>query len=253
MVLSTCPLIVIFFSHLAENVSRWGPTWAVSTYAFESAIGELKNILHAYRGVSHQVYRSICYKLAKQILMLTCQTARTEIFLDSIKSKPNKMTKYLSLEECVLVGAENDFVATDEETFLIGQSDHDIDLNNCGAFSKIIASRCVYTSDTVSKNKKYNNSVALTSSNEIVIIKKFIMDKESEKVFLFCVETSCKEFLKFPQGIRVLPQDHCVRIIDSVGRRLKLLSVKDLKIVCVVTRMEENLYVTPFHNLFNIC
>ncbi|KAE8741238.1 hypothetical protein FOCC_FOCC013225, partial [Frankliniella occidentalis] len=220
---------VHIFSHLAENVARWGPTWAVSTYCFESAIGNLKNILHAQRGVPHQVHRNLSYKQAKHILINTCSTPGTEVFLESIKSKPNKMTKYLSLNECVVIGKGEDFLPNDEESFLISQCE-EMQGDNFVTYSKIIASRCVYTCDSVALGKKFNNSVALTTLGKIIIIKKFIMSKENEKVWVFCSEASCTELLKFPQGLRIPIEDHCVRIISSVGRRLKLISVKELKI-----------------------
>ncbi|KAK3916484.1 Midasin, partial [Frankliniella fusca] len=217
-------------SHLAENVCRWGPWWAVSTYCFESAIGELKNILHAQRGIPHQVERELSYCQAKKILLNTCQTPRAEKFLDDIKSKPNKMTAFLNLEECVVVGKGEDLIPNHEERFLMSQSTQDIDNENCVAYSKIIAFRCVFTTESVSVGKKFNNSVALTTSGTIVIIKKNIRDKTTEKVYIFCVEADCGVFLKFPLGVRILPQDHCVKVINSIGCRLKLLSVRDLKI-----------------------
>ncbi|KAK3909968.1 Halomucin [Frankliniella fusca] len=244
---------VHIFSHFAENVSRWGPAWAVSTYCFESAIGKLKNTLHAHRGVPHQINREMSYNQARNILINSCSTPRTEIFIENIKSKPNKMLKYLSLLECAVIGKENDFVPTVEEQHLIRNSDYDIMEGNCVTYHKIIASRCVFTTDSLAAGKKFNNSVALTNTDSVVILKKFIRDKNTDKVYAFCSEVVCREFLKFPTRIRILPKDHCVRIVSSIARRLKLVSVKDLKISCVYTKMEENDYVTPFHNLYNVC
>lgn len=239
--------------HLAQNATRWGPTWAVSTWCFESAIGVLKRLLHAQRGVYNQVERALSYKQAMAILLRTCRTPKTEVFLESIVPKPNKMTTYLPLKECVVIGKPIDFVPDDEEKFLITQSEHDINLRECVVYSKIIASRCVYTTEDVAADRKFNNSTALTASGELILIKKFILDKESEKVYLFSVNVCCDTFLKFPTSVRIPPQDHCSRIITSIGTRLKLLSVKDLKIVCVKSCMDGKMYVSPFHNLYNVC
>ncbi|KAE8741171.1 hypothetical protein FOCC_FOCC013294 [Frankliniella occidentalis] len=118
---------VHIFSHFAENVSRWGPAWAVSTYCFESAIGKLKNILHAHRGVPHQIHRQLSYNQARNILSNTCSTPRTDIFIENIKSKPNKMTRF------GFPASSTAFIEGMYEQLTMAMKEHDSEIELCAA------------------------------------------------------------------------------------------------------------------------
>lgn len=50
--------------HLEKSVVSWGPLWAHSTHGFESANGDLLDVIHAAKGVHHQVCRHIGLKFS---------------------------------------------------------------------------------------------------------------------------------------------------------------------------------------------
>jgi len=95
----------IFSLHIAENAVRWGPLWAINTFSYEAGNKDLKGLLHAQHGVPHQIHRALSYGQAASILHINCSTDKTKSYNASIASKPTKMTRYMSLQECALSGS----------------------------------------------------------------------------------------------------------------------------------------------------
>ena len=243
----------IFCQHIAENVVRWGPLFGVNTYCYEAGNKDLKSLLHAQRGVPHQIHRALSYRQASSILKINCGTQKTETYEASIAAKVNKMTRYVPVSECVLLGISKYFVPTDEEKYILERCGFDIDSSNCMEFKKVIAGKCVYITSDLACNKKFDNKCAVTVDMKIIIIKKFILDQSCEKVYVFCNEVTAEPFLRMPQGIRIPPIDHCMREITLLGRRLHLISVQKLRSVCSVTEMNDKIYVSEFPNVYNVC
>jgi len=238
--------------HMAENVLRWGPAWAISTLCFENAIKILKGLIHAQKGVPHQINRSLSYKQAIHLLKTTLESEKFETFESFLASKPNKQTKYFPVSDCILTGNFSSFSPTREENYLLQRSGFNINVSESSVFNRMIAGRCVYTTDQAAVSKKYNNSCATTIDGKLVIIKKIVLHKASEQVFIFCVEVLAETFLRLPQGVRLAPVDHCLRIVTTIGTRLMLLSVKTLKIVNVFMSLDGKTYVGEFPNVYNV-
>ncbi|KAK3920928.1 Replicase polyprotein 1ab [Frankliniella fusca] len=219
---------VHILTHLAESVDRWGPVWALSTYSFESGNGELKAIIHAQRGIPHQIQRFISEKEALKILISSCSSQKTEEFLESIQSKP-KIKRALRVgESTVLFGCHSCFNPTDEELFLCNELD--IDPKNCVVYKKVIFNKTVYIGqNSRERNKQNDNSVASLKSRNIVLLKYFIFDGCNEKVYFLCKNLNLTPYLKFPPGVLVSPEDHCTKLITHQSARLRLLSIEELE------------------------
>jgi len=110
----------------------------------------------------------------------------------------------------------------------------------------------VYVTSNLARNKRFDNGCAITADSKIIVIKKFILDQTSQKVFVFCNEVSTQVFLRFPQGIIIPPNDHCMKQITYIGRRLGLISVQSLKSVCTITKQNDKMYVSEFPNVNNV-
>lgn len=48
--------------HLAKSVRDWDPLWAHNAFAFESGNGYLLKVIHAAKGVHHQICRRMSLK-----------------------------------------------------------------------------------------------------------------------------------------------------------------------------------------------
>lgn len=239
-------------NHMAENTMRWGPSWAISTYSYEAGIKETKGLIHAERGVPHQIHRSHSYKQASKIIRDKCKSDKTEAFEIALAPKPNKKTKYFPVAECALTGSFSPFRPTQEENYLLQHCNFNINVSESSVFDKIIVGRCVFTTEQAAASKKYNNSCAVTTDDKLVIIKKIVLERVSEKVFIFCVEVLAETFLRLPQGIRLPPKDHCLRRVTSIGERLEIISVKSLRTVNVLSKQNNKIYVGEFPNVFNV-
>ncbi|KAK3908358.1 Titin [Frankliniella fusca] len=244
--------IHIFCHHIAENCVRWGPLWAINTFSFESGNKDLKGLIHAQHGVPHQIHRALSYRQASSILKINCGSHRTEAYKGNIASKVNKMTRYNPVDECALIGTSQRFAPSEEEKYVLEHCEFNIDLSNCMSFKKIVVGKCVYVTSDLAHNTKFNNECAITNDNKIIILKKIILDKSTDKVYVLYNEMSTEPFLRMPQGVRIAPHDHCIRVETLMGRRLSLISVTKLKSVCAVTNLNDKVYVTEFPNVFNV-
>lgn len=54
--------------HLAKSVYNWGPLWVHNAYSFEPGNGELLKVIHAAKGVHHQICRRISLKYTSLLL-----------------------------------------------------------------------------------------------------------------------------------------------------------------------------------------
>lgn len=241
---------VHILNHLAESVSRWSSVQYVSTYAYENGNGELKDVLHAHRGIPHQIQRFLSQKQALQILKNHFSSAKTNEFIESISSKPHMDKAFRVGDDSILTGSSTRLVPTDEETFLLGE--FAIESETCEVYAKMIHNKCVYTSNSIQKKSITDNSVAVLHSGVVVLIHKIVYDRSSEKIFCFCVNLNLETFLKFPSHIAVLPKDHCIHIVTHESARLRIVPISDLKCVCCRSFMNDKQYVSRMPNLLNV-
>lgn len=54
-----CVLNVHLFSHMANFVQLWGPSWTHSAFGFESMNGHIKNMIHSGYRIADQLVFSI--------------------------------------------------------------------------------------------------------------------------------------------------------------------------------------------------
>ena len=78
--------------HLIESIHNWGPLWAHSTFAFESANHDLLCATHCAKGVIPQIIRYIKIERTVQILEnVVCPTCSPIVmqFLQDVTSSTN--------------------------------------------------------------------------------------------------------------------------------------------------------------------
>ncbi|KAK3919201.1 Xin actin-binding repeat-containing protein 2 [Frankliniella fusca] len=214
---------VHILSHLAESVAKWGPVWAVSSYAFESGNGDLKEIIHGQRGIPNQIQRFLSETQALKILRNHFRSPRTEDFIESIEPKP-KVQKMRRVGDTVLLGSPSPFFASEEEKYLCTQAD--VQYGMCEVYKKIIHSNRVYTKINVGR-KKNDNSVAILKCGQIISIQNIIFDHGNDKILLLYVNLKCEPYLRFP--IQIRSEDHCMRIVTHQSARLRLTEVTEIK------------------------
>lgn len=76
--------------HLAKSVSDWGPLWAHSAFAFEVGNGDLLNVIHAAKGIHHQICRRIslkCSLVALYFNLYSSSCSTVKHYYDHIRTK----------------------------------------------------------------------------------------------------------------------------------------------------------------------
>lgn len=65
--------------HLAKSVYFWGPLWAHNAFAFESGNGQLLKVIHASKGIHHQICRKVSlqysYLMLKERIYPLCSSS----------------------------------------------------------------------------------------------------------------------------------------------------------------------------------
>lgn len=157
--------------HLARSVSDWGPLWSHNAYAFESGNGELLKVIHASKGVHHQICRRISLKYS---------------FI-SLKEHVNPFCSFTVKQYCNTLGctmAKQTFRPNHIRYFgSVSRVDelwkHRLNLGkNSISYKKVVKNSCLYVS-ALRGNRRSDNSFAVLVDNTYVKILNFIVDTAS--------------------------------------------------------------------------
>ncbi|KAK3910858.1 Halomucin [Frankliniella fusca] len=230
-------------NHLAEHVARWGPLWAASAYCFENYNGYLLKIIRSQQGVPHQVIRAVSWQQSLRTLEpLVSEKAR-----QYVKSLPTKKKEGIEMDGCVLLGRSSLFNATEEERWFCERLECNIML--CEEYSKIIKNKCVFTKQLQGTT---NNSVAQLTDKRIVQIKKIMLDRPNEKVYLFVYIVHTESIINLPPGVQLDISDQCMLKVTHVGEELHCFPCSELNTICFLAEFQHGTYVAPLPNVFNI-
>lgn len=162
--------------HLGESVRRWGPLWSHTCFPFEAAIGRLKKVLSAFRGIPHQVVRR----------------------LDLIRSL-NIMSSSLDVREDVeeytrnVTGSHSQAVfRTDNNEVIFGVSKTYNGVGDFLQFDKVISKGVVYEEHRESNSRKFDNSFVILNNDKFCRIQSILTDSTRCKVFFVVEEILCE-------------------------------------------------------------
>lgn len=231
-------------SHLADHVLRWGNLQFSSAFCFEAANGLLKQLIHAQRGIPHQIKRALSHRLAFQLLQAECSSRYTDGFLEKIKKKP--LVRCLTVKNCHYIGSSKSFDANDEEKWLLEQAGYDY--GSFVLYDKVIKDKIVYNISKTRK-RKTNNSAALVRDSRLVKIEKIAFNPNTNQGLVFCKEIHCSAFCRFPINIRNVSL--FLRQVDNISEDLQLVPVNDLSCICFMSYPVGN-FITPMSNVMNV-
>lgn len=162
--------------HLAKSVLNWGPLWAHTTYGFENGNGDLLDIIHAAKGVHHQVCRHIGFKFSLMAIkrkIYKHSSASTRNYIDQLCD--TKVQKTLKASHDRYFGkmykVSNEWIAK-------------LNLSNSAlAFNKMVRNGCLHLSNKIINKRSDNTFVRLIDGSYANIVE-FIVDTESKKEYV---------------------------------------------------------------------
>lgn len=77
--------------HFSENARRWGPSFALSAYAFEAGNQRAKNEIHAVNFIPNQICRGISENKALVLVRSQYNSANFQAFMGNISPKQHSM------------------------------------------------------------------------------------------------------------------------------------------------------------------
>ena len=162
--------------HLAKSVYYWGPLWAHSAFAFESGNGHLLNVIHAAKGVHHQICRRISLQYSYLILkdrVFPFSSASVRTYCTFTGSA--MVQKTLLLSQIRYFGPMSKVNAIWIEALRLTP-------DRAVSYKKIVKNCCLYSS-CKKNNQRSDNSFAQLSSGQYVKLNYFIVDSYTEKEY----------------------------------------------------------------------
>lgn len=222
--------------HLTESVYDWGPLWAHNTYAFESQNGKLLKVIHAAKGVHHQVCRRISLQYSMLILkdrIYPDCSYHVKHYFDNIGTSTTQKTartfsvRYFGSGRCV-------------DKRLIEKFGFS---NRVISYIKIVKDSCLYMS-CMKTNKRSDNSFAILNDGSYVQLIKFIIDKENYNEFTIVRKIDTENFLQ---------NDACsLRKIVKIHSFESLISTISIHKSCVhMTVSDKTEYLSSLPNLYH--
>ncbi|XP_051176780.1 uncharacterized protein LOC127291625 isoform X1 [Leptopilina boulardi] len=217
--------------HLAKTVYYWGPLWAFSAFAFESGNGKLLKVIHASKGVHHQICRRISlqychlslkdriYPIASQRIITYCTSYLVQ--------------KSLKLFEVRYFGPSS---TVDDNWINLLQ----LISQKASSYKKIIKNGCLYQS-SLKNNHRSNNSFAQLLNGQYFKINKFIIDTGSKKEYTI--------------GQKIIVEDAFIETCKVIKKITKIetwetaILTKNINKVCVQIKLNDNEYLCVVPNL----
>lgn len=161
--------------HLAQSVYDWGPLWSRNTYAFESENGNLLNVIHAAKGIHHQICRRISLQysalILKDRLYPDCSYS-VQQFFDNVGTTAIQKTVRFPLIRYFGPGSSVNEYWTNKLCMS----------SRALSYSKIVKNGCLYMSCT-KINKRSDNCYAILFNGSYAQMKQFVVDLDEEKEF----------------------------------------------------------------------
>jgi hypothetical protein len=227
--------------HLVRHVRNWGPLMCISSYAFEAGNGVIKRMVHANRGIPHQILRKFGQMSALQLLRLICRSPRVEAFRKNLNISNNPDNCFYIDADTKVCGKHVLFKPTDEQRWILEQ--HGFSSNTFEVYSKMILRHCCFTTSQ-NKSGQRNNSWVVKTDGEIVLLRLIAVDVQSNDIVIFAsaVHTSY-----------LYPSHPCIMKCELVEEGLSLLLPSDIDKICVSMDLKDNgHYLSIMPNIINV-
>ena len=222
--------------HIAQTVLDWGPLWANSAFAFETANHWLIRAIKNARGATLQIQRFINMSFCTSILEKKVFENTSEIgkhyCLDLLKTRVkfavriNDTTTFLGKGELIEKELANTYLLDERSV----------------CFKKSIKDDCLYAFCT-KINKKSDNSVAQLKNGNYILIKYFVIDESTKEAYILCDSIKTKRQKITNLNVTTL------RIIDEINPSATKININELETICAAFVVNGVQYICRLPNL----
>ena len=219
--------------HLAKSVYYWGPLWAHSAFAFESGNGHLLNVIHAAKGVHHQICRRISLQYSYLILkdrVFPFSSASVRTYCTFTGSKI--VQKTLLLSQIRYFGPMSKVNAIWIEALRLTP-------DRAVSYKKIVKNCCLYSS-CKKNNQRSDNSFAQLSSGQYAKLNYFIVDSYTEKEYTIAQKVLTID--AFDNKVCMLKK------VIKIDSEESAVITNDIEKVCVHMKLHDTEYVCAVPN-----
>ena len=220
--------------HLSRSVYDWGPLWSHNAYAFESGNGDLLKVIHAAKGVHHQVCRRISLQYSMSVLkerVLPSASYCVRRFFTHTGT--SKIQKTLQLYAHRYFGPKS----TVNDSWI--QKLH-LSAKKTVSYKKMVKNGCLYMS-AVKCNKRSDNTFAKLSNGSYVNLIYFIVDSDNKKEYVIvkrihtidAFRNKCSMLQKI---VKIYNEESAVLTVDIVKICVHLIS-NDCEYLCAVPNL----------------
>lgn len=218
--------------HLATSVLNWGPLWAHSAYGFESGNGDLLEIIHAAKGIHHQVCRHIglkCSLITIKRKVYQNSSATTRKYIDDLCQ--NKVQKSFKMLDARYYGEMSK--VNDEWSRILGLS------NNAVAFKKMVRNGCLYLSN-IKINKRSDNTFVRLKNRSHGNIVSFVIDKETKR------ELVILQMLK--TNPMFLDNHLAYQKVIKIDKDVEAKNIEEIDTICIYITINNQRFICPVAN-----
>lgn len=222
--------------HLAKSVVNWGPLWAHSTYGFESGNGDLLDVIHAAKGVHHQVCRHIGFKFSLITIKRNIyknSSPITKNFIDQLCNK--KSQKTIKFSQARYFGKMSK--VNEEWNRKLNISKGAI------SFNKMVKNGCLHLSNK-KLNKRSDNTFVRLSDGSFGNIVEFIVDNNetrTEWVLLQILQTQ-----------PAFKNHHTAyQIVLNIEKEIVAKNVSDIDTICVNININNKNFICTVPNILS--
>ncbi|XP_051157956.1 uncharacterized protein LOC127279572 [Leptopilina boulardi] len=220
--------------HLAQSVYDWGPLWAHNAFAFESGNGELLKVIHAAKGIHHQICRQIslkyCMLFLKENLYPNC-SFKVKDYYNHIGTVHVK--KSLQMNDIRYFGSACSVKEQWINSLCISE--------NAVSYKKIVKNSCLYMSAEKS-NERSDNTFAILHSGIYVKLINFIVDHITSNEYVVVKKIITVNFIdencKMLQKIVKIDSENSVFATEEISKVCVHIKLdNDCEYLCVVPNL----------------
>lgn len=226
--------------HIVQTVLDWGPLWATSNFAFESANHYILQAIKNARGAPMQIQRYVnqgyCISMLEKAIFQNTSEQVEKFRSRVIHTQINNIKKL-----------SNDVLYFGKMTQASEKLITEFNLNrDSQIYSKMIKDKCLYVSSDI-QSKRSDSSVAQLFNGQYVRLKYFVTNADNQQAIIY-------QKLKTEEHSLCVGVSH-LKIVVGVDDELSMTKVSEVKTICVYFNIDKDqsrgTFVCALPNLLN--
>lgn len=217
--------------HVIRSIIDWGPIWAHSAFAFESANHKTVSAIKCGHGVLQQIIRFLSLQRYVEILTKKVYAGESGISLYFceyvLKSKLIKTNK---ISNVTYLGRGNKIDKSLSVMFSLPV--------NSVSYTKIIFQNCLFTT-SIKINKRSCNYCAQLKNGMFIKIMEFVVTENKRELMICC-------------NLIVRSHSDCESVFEQLGEQVKsCYKISEIKTICICVFVEKKTYLIPAPNMYS--